>query len=383
MEKIIAFVPARGGSKSIPLKNIKDLCGKPLIYWNLLSLENSESINKIIVSTDSKKIEEVVRNFNFSKVEIHKRSKINASDTASTESVIMEYIESAKSLNQNDIFILVQATSPLTTTKHFEEAIDLYKKGGFDSLLTCVRNKRFFWNNDGTSKNYDYKNRPRRQDFSGSLMENGSFYINRIKNIVESKNRLSGKIGIYEMPEYTAIEIDEEDDWLLMESLVYKYVIQKNDNQKTPIKLVAMDVDGVLTDSGMYYFEDGAESKKFSTYDGKAVELLRKNNIKTAIITSENTKIVKNRAKKLKIDYVVQGAKDKVFELNKIIKNEHINWDEVAYIGDDINDLELLKKVGFKACPKNARGEIKSIPGILILNTKGGDGALREFVDSF
>lgn len=378
MDKIIAFVPVRGGSKSIPLKNIKDLYGKPLVYWILNSLQNS-FVDQIIVSTDSEQIEKIVGEFGFSKVEIYKRSNLNASDTASTESAILEYLENNKKLERNNIFILAQATSPLTSVKDFENSLNEYIEKGFDSMLSCVRNKRFFWNPDGTSKNYDYKKRPRRQDFSGELMENGAFYISRVGNILDSKNRLSGKIGIYEMPEYTSVEIDEENDWSIVESLMCKYVFEKN---KKNIKLVAMDVDGVLTDSGMYYSEDGVESKKFSTYDGKAIEILRSNKIKTAIITSENTKIVKNRAKKLKIDYVIQGAENKVFELSKIKKIENIEWDEIAYIGDDINDLELLMKVGCKACPQNAMKAIKNIPEILILDSNGGDGALREFVEN-
>lgn len=377
MDKIIAFVPVRGGSKSIPLKNIKDLCGKPLVYWSLRGLQDS-SVDKIIVSTDSDQIEKVVKKFGFSKVEVYRRLAVNASDIASTESAMLEYLESDKKLAKETIFILVQATSPLTTTKDFENALKEYTEKKFDSMLTCVRNKRFFWNTDGTSKNYDYLKRPRRQDFPGELMENGAFYINRVGNILGLKNRLSGKIGIYEMPEYTSVEIDEEDDWLIVENLMYKHTLKNN---QQVVKLVAMDVDGVLTDSGMYYSENGVESKRFSTYDGEAIEFLRDNKIKTAIITSENTKAVKNRAKKLKIDYVVQGAKDKVFELNKIREKEKLSWEEIAYIGDDVNDLELLKKVGYKACPKNAMKVIKNIPGILLLNSNGGDGALREFVE--
>lgn len=236
-DKVIAFIPVRGGSKSIPLKNIKKICGKPLVYWNALSLQTTASIDEIIVSTDSDEIERVVLGFGFSKIKIYRRSAINASDTASTESAMLEYLESQKGINVNDIFILVQATSPLTLGKHFQEALSVYKKGKYDSMLTCVRNKRFFWEVDGTSKNYDYKKRPRRQDFAGQLMENGAFYISKIKNILESKNRLSGKIGIYEMPEYTAIEIDEEDDWRLVESLIYKYVLPNYYKPKTSMKL--------------------------------------------------------------------------------------------------------------------------------------------------
>lgn len=226
ISKVIAFIPVRGGSKSIPLKNIKDFCGQPLVYWNVEALQNTSSINKIVVATDSIQIESVVNSFGFDKVEVYHRSKDNATDEASTESVMLEYINFAN-LHSDDIFILVQATSPLTQAMHFEEAIEQYKVTKVDSLLTCVRNYRFFWNSDGTSKNYDYNNRPRRQNFSGELMENGAFYINKVANIIEYKNRLNGKIGIYIMPEYTAIEIDEPDDWAILENLMQKHVFSK------------------------------------------------------------------------------------------------------------------------------------------------------------
>ncbi len=226
MGKIIAFIPVRGGSKSIPLKNIKDFCGKPLVYWTVEALQNTYSIDKIIVATDSNQIESVVNSFGFDNVEVYIRSEENATDEASTESVMLEYLNFAN-FQADDIFILVQATSPLTQTIHFEEAIEQYKVTKVDSLLTCVKNYRFFWNSDGTSKNYDYRNRPRRQNFSGELMENGAFYINTVNNIIGSKNRLNGKIGIYIMPEYTAIEIDEPDDWAILENLMKKHVLSK------------------------------------------------------------------------------------------------------------------------------------------------------------
>ena len=217
--KTIAFIPARGGSKSIPLKNIKPLCGKPLIYWALSALEKTDAVDEIVVATDSDEIECVALSFQFRKVNIYRRLPENAGDTASTESVMLEYLEKS-GLSDDNIFMLVQATSPLTGSKHFSEALELYGKGKYDSLLTCVRNYRFFWNEDGNPQNYDYRKRPRRQDFNGQLMENGAFYINTVGNIKRSKNRLTGKIGIYEMPKYTGIEIDEPEDWIVIENLM-------------------------------------------------------------------------------------------------------------------------------------------------------------------
>ena len=248
--KKIAFIPVRGGSKSIPLKNIKPFCGKPLVCWNIEALEKCNEVDEVVVATDSEEIWNTVAEQGYKKTVLYRRTAENACDTATTESVMLEYINYAH-LSSDDIFMLVQATSPLTEAKHFSEALQMYMNGKYDSIITCVRNYRFFWNEDGTSLNYDYMNRPRRQNFSGMLMENGAFYINTVKNILQSGNRLSGKIGIYEMPEYTATEIDEPDDWIILENLMRKYVLNKQNKDFANVKLFLTDIDGTLTDGGM------------------------------------------------------------------------------------------------------------------------------------
>lgn len=380
--KTIAFIPVRGGSKSIPLKNIKPFCGKPLVCWNIEALEDCSLVDEIIVATDSDKIEETVLSQNYTKTKIYRRSAENACDTATTESVMLEYIQYAKP-ESADTFMLVQATSPLTESKHFSEALSIYQQEGYDSMLTCVRNYRFFWNANGTSKNYDYMNRPRRQNFKGELMENGAFYINTVQNIMKFGNRLSGRIGIYEMPEYTATEIDEPDDWIILESLMRKHVLSKHQSSYPQIKLFLSDVDGTLTDGGMYYSEKGDETKKFNTRDGMGFQILRKAGIKTGLITSEDTQIVTNRAKKLKIDYLVQGKQNggKLAAAQDICSQLGITLNEVAYIGDDINCFELLEAVGIAACPADANPIIKNIASIRIMTHKGGEGCVREFIE--
>lgn len=378
--KTVAFIPVRGGSKSIPLKNIKLFCGKPLIYWTIKAAVETNEIDEVIVATDSVAIKNVIESFSFRKVKIYDRDKNNAQDSSSTESVVLEYL-SKSNLSFTDNFVLIQATSPLLRNKDLSNGFKLLKKN--DSVLSCVRSKRFFWNEKGKALNYDYKNRPRRQNFDGYLMENGAFYINSVQNILENKNRISGKIGVSIMPEYTAVEIDEEEDWIIAESLMKKFIL--NNHFKEKIKIVITDVDGVLTDAGMYYSENGDELKKFNTRDGKAFELLRNANIKTGIITSENTKIVERRAHKLKVDYLYQGKEHngKLAAALDICKKTNISLNEVAYIGDDLNCYELLSNVGYAACPNDAIEKVKSIPNILLLNSKGGEGVFREFVDRF
>jgi len=151
------------------------------------------------------------------------------------------------------------------------------------------------------------------------------------------------------------------------------------------IKLFLTDVDGVMTDAGMYYTENGDEFKKFNTHDGMAFNLLREAHIKTGIITTEHTKIVERRAAKLKVDYVYQGAgfKGKLAAALEICEKENISIKDVAYIGDDINCIDLLMAVGIAACPANSTKRVKAIPGIIHLQKNGGEGAIREFVDDY
>lgn len=152
-------------------------------------------------------------------------------------------------------------------------------------------------------------------------------------------------------------------------------------NSKTrKIKLLVMDVDGVLTDSGMYYSENGDELKKFNTRDGMGIEIWHKTGFKTAIITKEKTDIVERRAAKLKITKVYQGFENKLDALEKLMSEYNLNYKEIAYIGDDIVDIPVLEKVGFSAAPQDAIEKVKEIVDY-VTKKNGGDGAVREVID--
>ena len=374
---ITAFMPLRGGSKSIIDKNIRIFCGKPLVFWVLKELQNS-IVDEIIVATDSQKIKNIVNDFYFSKVKTYDRIPKNAQDDSSTESVMLEYISSSK-LKDKDIFMLVQATSPFTQVKHFNEGLHLLEE--HDSVLSCTIDKKFAWSEDGCALNYDINNRPRRQDFKGNLIENGAFYISSVVSIKNSKNRISGDIGIYQMPDYSFIEIDEPLDWVIAESIMHKLVLFNKEIDFSKIKIFLSDVDGVLTDSGMYYTEKGDEFKKFCTYDGMAFKMLQASKIKTGIITSEDRRLNRARALKLNLDFHFHGVQNKLKVVKELCKEEQVTLDQIAYIGDDINCLELLSNVGIAACPNNAMHKIQEIPNIIKLNKNGGEGVVREFVE--
>lgn len=370
--KNIALIPLRGGSKSIPKKNIKPIAGKPLCAWVLEAAYESGIFNKIVVSTDSVEIAEIVSKIDLG-VEIIKRPEHLATDEASTESVMLHTVECF----HFDVLTTIQATSPLTTSENFINAYKKFKAENFDSLLTAVRVKRFFWSPDGTPLNYDPANRPRRQDFQGAFMENGAFYITRRDVLDKYKSRLGGKIGIYEMPEETSLEIDEPEDWEAVEALLKKRNIKDILERLKKLKLLAFDCDGVLTDAGMYYSESGEEFKKFNTRDGQGLELIRKKGIKTALITRENSKAAGLRAKKLKVDDTFIGIKDKTGPMRQLKEKYSFNSEDIAYVGDDIGDLPAMEEAGISFAVRDAVDKVKN-KADFVLESAGGEGAIRE-----
>ena len=151
------------------------------------------------------------------------------------------------------------------------------------------------------------------------------------------------------------------------------------------VRLFLTDVDGCMTDGGMYYTEDGKQLKRFCVYDGVGIKNLQARGIKCGIITGENTPIVANRAKDLGVDYLYMGVgsfhrdqKTKLEVAQEICHDMDIDLSEVVYLGDDENDIDLLEKVGYAFCPPNAAGKVKEIHGIYVTDNRGGDGAVRE-----
>ena len=373
--KKIAFIPIRSGSKGIKDKNIREFNGKPLCYWTIRSSSESKSIDEVYVSTDSKKIIDIVESFQLPKVKTFLRSKKTSLDTSSTESAMLEFIEKMN-FDEESIFILIQATSPFTKAEDIDSAIKKISKGS--SVLSVCNFNRFIWDKNGPL-NYDFLNRNRRQDQNGFYIENGAFYVSYIGDIVKKKSRISGKIKFQIMPEETSIEIDTKLDWQLAEFLHLK----QNRIISNKVKLVMSDLDGVLTDGGVYCNQNEEFLKKFNVKDGMAFQTLRENDIKTGIITSETSQFSDVRANKLKVDFLLKGDSfnGKLESVKKICNDLNIDLSEVAYMGDDINCFELLSAVGHRACPIDAVKKIKKIDNIYISPLPGGSGCFRDFID--
>lgn len=370
--KKVAIIPIRKGSKGIPGKNKKKMLGRPLFSWVLGEAIFSD-LDEVYVFTDDEEIVTFLeKEYSWSpKVKGLLRNAENANDTASTESAMLEF---AEKLNFDfDMLCLLQATSPMTTSENINNAIASMSNN--ESVLSVVKTHRFTWNADGTPQNYDVFNRPRRQDFDGLLMENGAIYITTKTAFQSSKIRVSGKVGLIEMPEETLHEIDSLSDWTILENLLANR--HKEQKKQQQIKYLVLDVDGVFTDGCVYFGADGEMMKKFDMRDGMGLEILRQNNVEVVIITSENSDLVAKRMQKLQIKHTFLGVKDKYSFLQNFIKEQNTTWGNLAYVGDDVNDLANLCSVGWSFAPNNATTIVKQHVDV-VLNNNSADGAIRE-----
>lgn len=229
----IAFVPIRSGSKGIPHKNIRNFNGKPLSWWVLNELNESPTIQRIIIAIDAEYLtiflQMVQHDFSETgKFEIYIRSDKSARNESVTEDVLLEYINEVYSQPEisNDRIMLTQVTNPFLTTKYIEQAVELYEmQHNLKSVVSCAPLKKFIWKreSDGGSYpiNYDFHERPLRQWWEGKdyVVENGALYLSSVGNIWKTKNRLTYPVGSILMPEYSSLEIDTEDDWQRVEKI--------------------------------------------------------------------------------------------------------------------------------------------------------------------
>lgn len=219
---VVAIIPARGGSKGIPRKNIRMLAGKPLIVHTIEQAMQSRCVSETVVSTDDEDIASISKAAGATVVQ---RPADISGDQASSESALIHAINNFSQLGRvlPDLTVFLQCTSPVRRPNDIDEAVATLMKKGADSLLSVSPSHRFLWTNDGgdaKSINYDFLNRPRRQDMAPQFVENGSIYVFRTQALLESGNRLSGKVAIYPMDEAAAVDIDSMLDMQLAELIM-------------------------------------------------------------------------------------------------------------------------------------------------------------------
>ena len=348
MAGLAVVIPVRAGSKGVPGKNLARVGGRPLLDWTVEAALAARCVGRVLVSTDSAAIREHVTATWPGRVALPARSPATASDTATTESVLVDVLDTPEAADADEIG-LVQATSPLLRAEDLDGAYALLHSG-FDSVLSVVRQRRFRWSEgpDGAHADYDPAARPRRQQLAGHLVENGALYLTSRAALARTGVRISGRHRAVGDAEESYTEVDEPADLVIVDAL-----LRRRERPVVPvtgaerIRLVLTDVDGVLTDNGMTYSSDGSESKTYSARDGKGFELLRRAGIRTGILTSEDGPQIRARAKKLQVDALYAGTADKLADAKELCARWSLQLDEVAFIGDDVHDVELLPPSGW------------------------------------
>jgi len=225
--KYIALIPVRKGSRSIPLKNAKDFAGRPLFLWVAEAACNCKRINSVYVATDSDIIMEAVSNQEHfdpqGKLKVVSRKPENATDKAPMVDIMLEFAEKVDFKN----LIVIQATSPLLRSDALSAGIAKFESQDYDSVVSVVNQDAFIWKEHyqyAFPVNHELLFRPNRQEFKGALVENGAFIIRSREALMESKARLSGKVGLYQMSRENYLQIDKPSDWIAIEALL-KYRI--------------------------------------------------------------------------------------------------------------------------------------------------------------
>lgn len=231
MPNTVAIILARGGSKGIPKKNIMSFCGKPLIAWSIECAKNASGVSSVWVSSDSDQILKIAKKYD---ANIIKRPRLLATDKATSISAYLHAIKEIQSKTETiDAVIAVQVTSPVRESKDIEAGIREFFNSGYDSMFSAARIGDFYiWKMTKEKKlssiNYNYKKRPRRQDFEEQFVENGSFYIFKPQIIQKYNNQLGGKIGMTLIEFWKSFEIDDMEDVEFCKIIMEHYLLRNS-----------------------------------------------------------------------------------------------------------------------------------------------------------
>ncbi len=382
-KEVLAIIPARGGSKGIPRKNVTLLYGKPLLAYMIEAARGSNYITRLVVSTDDSEISSVSLQFG---AEVVPRPEEISGDGDSSESAllhVLEHLEKAEQY-QPDLVVFLQCTAPLTTTEDIDGTIQTFIESNADTAVAVVPFHYFLWkvtpDGDATGINHDKSTRYLRQDQDPQYLEAGAVYVMRTAQFREIKHRFFGKTVLHIMPEEHQHEIDVPVDITIAEILLRERQ-KKLSTTRLPssIDAVVFDFDGVFTDNRVIVSQDGKEAVICDRSDGIGLARLRRLGIPIVVISKEKNIVVKQRCDKLQIE-CLYGIDDKLPVLKAWIAERDLKLANTVYVGNDVNDRECLEAVGCGVVVQDAYPEARSVAQI-ILSSPGGHGAVREIAD--
>ena len=378
---VLAIVPARGGSKRIPGKNLTLLCGEPLIAHTLRHARQSSRVTDLCVSTDDNDIAAVAQEHG---AQVVFRPPEIANDTASSESALLHVLDDrrGRGIADPDIVVFLQCTSPVRRPDDIDRAIEQFVSEEADTMFSACRGAHFIWAlRDGqmASITYDYRSRQRSQDFEPQYHENGSMFLFRPDFFRAHNNRLGGKIAVFEMDYWASFDIDTQRHAELVDWILRRPEYRPSNPFPENVSLVVFDFDGVMTDNTVTVSDNGEESVRCHRGDGLGIDLLRDAGIPMIILSTERNSTVAARAGKLRLDHH-RGIGDKGAFLKRHLDEREIAAKDVVYLGNDINDKKCFDLVGCPVAVADAHPAIIQAARI-VLDQKGGNGAVRELCD--
>ena len=379
---VVAVVPARAGSQGVPGKNVALVGGEPLVRRAVRALLASALVDEVVVSTDGPEIAAAAVRGD-SRVTVVDRPAELAGATASSESAVLHALDvlAERDGADPDVVLLVQCTSPFIDPATVDGVVGLVASGDADCAFTAVRTHEFLWQRDETGQavgvNHDSANRPRRQDRQPEYRETGAVYAMRTDGLRKAGHRFFGRIGLVEVPEAHALEIDTPAELELARTL--SVTLDRGLELPIDVDAVVTDFDGVHTDDRAIVLQDGSEAVMVSRSDGAGIARLRAAGIRLMILSVEVNPVVAKRAEKLGMD-VAHGVGDKAAVLSGWLTEQGLDPSRVAYVGNDLRDLDCMAMVGWPIAVADARHEVLAAARV-VLRAPGGYGAVREVAD--
>lgn len=379
----LAIIPARGGSKGIPRKNLQLVAGKPLLVHSIQAAQQAPSVTRIVVSTDDPEIGAVAQAHG---AEVVWRPAAISGDTSPSEAALLhalEHLERMENYRPN-LLVFLQCTAPLTLPEDIEGTIRVLLDEEADSALAVTPFHYFLWRKDehgnAVGINHDKRHRPLRQEREPQYLETGAVYVMRVDGFCQARHRFFGKTAMYIMPPERCLEIDEPVDLLVAETLLRaRQEKQKLQALPDPVGALVLDFDGVFTDNRVIVFQDGQEAVLCDRGDGWGLAQLKKRGLPILVLSSEENPAVRARCEKLGLTYR-QGVQDKLAVLLEWLEERGIDLSQAVYVGNDLNDLACLQAVGCGVAVQDAHPQVK-VAARIVLSKPGGRGAIRELVD--
>ncbi|GHI05434.1 transferase [Streptomyces cellostaticus] len=388
VRRVLAVIPARGGSKGVPAKNLAPVGGVPLVARAVRECRATRLVTDVVVSTDDQAIAAAAREAG---AEVVLRPAAIAGDTATSEAAVLHAMDAHEALHGAavDAVLLVQCTSPFIVREDIDGVAAAVVENGADTAVTVAAFHGFIWRDasdeinpgettGGYGVNHDKSFRPRRQDRPQDLLETGAAYAMDAPGFREHRHRFFGHTELVRTDPARVLEIDDPHDLARARALAPLFDADRPGSLPAydDIDAVVLDFDGTQTDDRVLIDSDGREFVSVHRGDGLGIAALRKSGLKMLILSTEQNPVVAARARKLKLP-VLHGIDRKDLALKQWCEEQGIAPERVLYVGNDVNDLPCFALVGWPVAVASAHDVVRGAARA-VTTVPGGDGAIRE-----